>query len=197
MTQPAPHSDPRGPGEAGAARQGEREVEARTRRGAMGPAAIGFLTAGVVLVVDQATKLWVLFVQRIVETGPVQIGPFAELIEVWNRGVSYGMFQQSTDLGRWLLVAVSVVAAGAFAVWLTRTADRVLAGALGLLIGGAVGNAIDRTAYGAVFDFIHLHWGDWSWYVFNVADAAIVAGVAGLLYDAWRSRHDASGADRA
>ncbi|MET0606929.1 MAG: signal peptidase II [Beijerinckiaceae bacterium] len=163
----------------------------------MTPARLGFVIAGVILVLDQASKLWALFVHRIVETGPVQLAPFLELVEVWNRGISYGMFQQSTEFGRWALVVISVVAAVAFSVWLTRTGDRILAAALGLLVGGAVGNAIDRIAYGAVFDFIHLHWGEWSWYVFNIADAAIVAGVAGLLYDAWRSRRDASGADRA
>jgi signal peptidase II len=159
----------------------------------MTPARLGFAIAAGIFAADQATKLWALFVRRIVETGPVRIAPFLELIEVWNRGVSYGLFQQSTDVGRWLLVAVSAVAAIGFGVWLARVRDPLLAAALGLLIGGAVGNLVDRVAYGAVFDFIHLHWGNFSWYVFNIADAAIVAGVAGLLYDAWRSRNAAPG----
>jgi signal peptidase II len=157
----------------------------------MTPARLGATIAIVTLGLDQATKLWALFVRRIVETGPVRVTPFLELIEVWNRGISYGMFQQSTSIGQWLLVVVSIIAAIGFAVWLRRVREPALAAALGLLIGGAIGNAIDRAAYGAVFDFIHLHWGGFSWYVFNIADAAIVAGVAGLLYDAWRSRNEA------
>ncbi|WP_342359202.1 signal peptidase II [Terrarubrum flagellatum] len=159
----------------------------------MTPARLGVFIAVSTLVLDQATKLWGLFIRRIAETGSVKLAPFLELIEVWNRGISYGLFQQHTEWGRWLLIAVSIIAAIGFSLWLRRTRDGVLAIALGLLIGGAVGNLIDRLAYGAVFDFIHLHWGDLSWYVFNIADAAIVAGVAGLLYDAWRSRNDIPG----
>ena len=103
---------------------------------------------------------------------------------VWNRGISYGLFQQGTDLGRWALIGVSVVACVAMAIWLARAANRLLAVSLGLILGGAAGNVVDRAAFGAVFDFVHLHAGSFSWYVFNVADAAIVAGVAGLVYDA-------------
>jgi signal peptidase II len=102
---------------------------------------------------------------------------------VWNKGVSYGLFQQEGGIGRWLLVALSLAAALGLSVWMTRTGSRLLATALGLIAGGALGNAIDRAAYGAVFDFVHLHAGAWSWYVFNIADAAIVAGVVGLILD--------------
>jgi signal peptidase II len=160
------------------------------------PARLGAAIAAATLLLDQATKLWALFGRRIVETGPVDVAPFLQFVEVWNRGVSYGLFQQHSELGRWLLVGLSAAAAAGFTIWLRRTRDRLLAAALGLLIGGAIGNAIDRIAYGAVFDFIHLHWGEWSWYVFNLADAAIVAGVAGILYDAWRPGADAARPDR-
>lgn len=156
----------------------------------MTSARLGFWIAGLTFVLDQATKLWGLFVARIVENGPIRVTPFLELTEVWNRGISYGLFQQHTEWGRWLLIIVSAAAAVGFSVWLQRVRDRILAAALGLLIGGAIGNLIDRVAYGAVFDFIHFHWGSFSWYVFNIADAAIVAGVMGLLYDAVRSRND-------
>jgi signal peptidase II len=104
---------------------------------------------------------------------------------VWNRGISYGLFQQNSDLGRWVLIVVSILAAIGLSFWISRAAGRVLALSLGLIVGGALGNVIDRLAYGAVFDFIQLHIGTWSWYVFNVADAAIVAGVVGLLYDSF------------
>jgi signal peptidase II len=149
----------------------------------MTAARLGWLVAIVTLVLDQASKLWLLFVFELPAREPVRLTPFMDLIVVWNRGISYGMFQQSTDLGRWALVVFSIAAAIGLAVWMSRTVERFLAVSLALLVGGAIGNAIDRAAYGAVFDFVHLHWGTWSWYVFNVADAAIVAGVAGLLYD--------------
>ena len=145
---------------------------------------LGLLLALATLALDQTSKLWLLFVTRIEETGGFTLGPFLDIVAVWNRGISYGMFQQSSQAGRWALVLLSLGASVGFAVWLRRGPPRLVAASLGLLIGGALGNAVDRAAYGAVFDFVHLHAGTWSWYVFNVADAAIVAGVAGLLYDA-------------
>lgn len=143
--------------------------------------ALGIVAA--VFALDQATKLFFLFVYDLRVHQPLVLAPFAEFIVVWNRGISYGLFQQETELGRWLLVAGSLAASVALGVWMLRTPARFLAGSLALIVGGALGNAVDRVAYGAVFDFVHLHWGSFSWYVFNVADAAIVAGVAGLLYD--------------
>ena len=151
----------------------------------MSPARLGLWAALVTLVLDQATKLYTLFWFDLPVREPVRLAPFLDLIVVWNRGISYGLFQQSTELGRWFLIAVSIVASVALTVWIRRTTGRLLAVSLGLIVGGAIGNAIDRLAYGAVFDFIHIHVGQFSWYVFNVADAAIVAGVVGLLYDSF------------
>ena len=149
----------------------------------MSPARLGALVALVVLALDQATKLYFLFVDVLSARQPLVVTPFLEFIVVWNRGISYGMFQQRTEFGRWALVALSIVAAVGLSIWLSRAATRLLAASLGLIVGGAIGNAIDRVAYGAVFDFVHFHVGSLSWYVFNIADAAIVAGVFGLLYD--------------
>lgn len=149
----------------------------------MNPARTGFLTALITLGLDQASKLWLMFVFDLPLRQPVALGPFIDLVVVWNRGISYGLFQQEGDLGRWLLVAISIIAAIALFVWIRRAPASFLSLSLGLIAGGAIGNAIDRAAYGAVFDFVHIHVGSFSWYVFNVADAAIVAGVAGLLYD--------------
>lgn len=140
----------------------------------------------VTLGLDQVTKLGLYFGTDLVLTQPWRLTSFAEFLVVWNRGVSYGMFQQEGSLGRWILVMVSCVAAIALILWMRRAESRLLGLALGLVAGGAIGNAIDRAAYGAVFDFVHLHWGRWSWYVFNVADAAIVAGVVGLILDSVR-----------
>ncbi len=149
----------------------------------MPAARLGALVAVLVFVLDQASKLGLLFGYDLPARQPLALAPFLDLVVVWNRGISYGLFQQEGDLGRWLLVALSIGASIWLALWLWRTSHRWLAASLGLIVGGAVGNAVDRVAYGAVFDFVHLHWGSFSWYVFNVADAAIVAGVVGLLYD--------------
>jgi signal peptidase II len=151
----------------------------------MKPARLGLWVGLATLILDQATKLYALNVFDLPVREPVRLTPFLDLMVVWNRGISYGLFQQETDFGRWALVVVSILAAFGLSLWLRRVSGRLLALSLGLIAGGAVGNAIDRVAYGAVFDFIHFHLGSLSWYVFNVADAAIVAGVAGLLYDSF------------
>lgn len=147
----------------------------------------GFLLALVVLVLDQITKWWILYVVRLEDTGPWEIlPPLFEFVMVWNRGISYGFFQQGTEIGRWALVIVSIAAAIWLSIWLRRGVNRLTATGLGLLIGGAIGNAIDRAVYGAVADFIHfMPWGIFP-YVFNIADSAIVVGVIVLMYDSFR-----------
>jgi len=151
----------------------------------MTPSRLGLAAALVTLVLDQATKLWLLFGLDLPLREPVRLAPFLDLIVVWNRGISYGLFQQNSELGRWALIVISILASIALSFWIRRTKAKLLAASLGLIVGGAIGNVIDRLAYGAVFDFIQFHIGSWSWYVFNVADAAIVAGVVGLLYDSF------------
>lgn len=146
------------------------------------PRRLGAGLALLVFVLDQATKWWVLRVYGLPERPPARFGPI-ELTMVWNRGISYGLFQQHEDFGQWMLVVLSVVAAVVLAVWLSRTRTWVVAVGLGLLIGGALGNALDRALYGAVADFVLLWWIPFFPYVFNVADSAIVAGVGLLLYD--------------
>jgi len=154
--------------------------------------ALGMAAAGVAAALDQAVKLWLLFGLDLPSRGSIRLGPFIDLVLVWNTGISYGWFQQSGPLGQWTLLAVKAVAVALLWIWLARASSRLTALALGLIIGGAVGNAVDRIAYGAVLDFVlfHIETASWSfrWYVFNVADAAIVAGVAGLLYDSVLSR---------
>ena len=152
----------------------------------MTPFRLGLAGLLATLALDQASKLWLYLGTDLVLTQPWRFGPYADVVVVWNRGVSYGLFQQEGGLGRWLLVALSLAAALGLAIWMRRAGSRLLGFALGLIAGGALGNAIDRAAYGAVFDFVHLHVGTWSWYVFNIADAAIVAGVIGLILDSLR-----------
>jgi signal peptidase II len=147
----------------------------------------GFVVAAVVGVLDQALKLWLIFVFDLGNRGIVRLLPGVDLVLTWNPGISYGLFPQNSAAGRWLLVAITAVAVVALAIWLTRAGTWLTALALGLVIGGAIGNAIDRLAYGAVADFVLLYLttssGRFDWYVFNLADAAIVAGVIGLLYE--------------
>ncbi|POF34677.1 signal peptidase II [Roseibium marinum] len=140
------------------------------------------------LVLDQATKLWLVHGFGLAEAGPVQLLPVLDIVLVWNRGISYGLFQQHSDLGRWLLAGLTVIVTVGLWIWSTRCQTRLVALALALIIGGALGNGIDRLAFGAVVDFVYFHAGGFSWYVFNLADVWIVAGVAALLYDSFRNR---------
>ena len=156
--------------------------------------ALGLATALLVIAIDQAHKWWMLGVYAIETRGRVAVLPFLDLVYVKNLGVSYGLFLQDGHLGQWLLAGFAAVAASAMTVWLARgIATRLVAGSVGLIIGGALSNAIDRLSLGGVADFFSLHALGFYWYVFNIADVAIVAGVGGLLYDSLRtSRNNAA-----
>jgi signal peptidase II len=147
----------------------------------------GIIAALAALMLDQATKLWLLFVFDLGHRGVVQVTPFFDLWLAWNNGISFGWFQNDSPLAQIGLMIVKAVAVIVLAIWMARSRTLIATLALGLIIGGAIGNAIDRFAYGAVVDFarFHLEIGGktYDWYVFNLADAAIVAGVAALLYD--------------
>jgi len=149
--------------------------------------ALGLTAALAVAVADQAVKLWLIFVFDLGARGTVNVLPGVDLVLTWNTGISYGWFQQEGPFGQGALLALKVIAVALLWIWLARAGSRLTAIALGLIIGGALGNAIDRLAYGAVADFVllYLRTPAWSfnWYVFNLADVAIVAGVVGLLYE--------------
>jgi len=146
----------------------------------------GLAVAAVAGLLDQASKLYLLFVLDLAGN-PLRLGPFFDFVLTRNTGISYGLFQSQGPLGQWLLLALKALAILLLWVWLARSQGRLAALSLGLIIGGAVGNAIDRLAYGWVADFVFFHvaTASWrfNWYVFNLADVAIVAGVAGLLYE--------------
>jgi signal peptidase II len=144
---------------------------------------LGLSVAAVALIADQASKAWMLYVYDVGAKGVVTVTPFFDLVLVWNRGVSYGLLPQDSDLGRWALILFAFAAAFALMIWLARVTSPLAAAAMGLVIGGAVGNAIDRILYGAVADFFSFHAYGYQWYIFNIADVAIVAGVIGLLYE--------------
>jgi signal peptidase II len=153
------------------------------------PLRAGVLAAIATLIVDQASKLWLLHVLDIAHRGVVRVTPFFDLVLAWNPGISFGWFQSESPAAQILLMAVKAAAVIALAIWMARSRTRLATVALGLIIGGAIGNGIDRFAYGAVVDFalFHVQIGEntFNWYVFNLADAAIVAGVAALLYDSF------------
>jgi signal peptidase II len=144
---------------------------------------LGLGVALLTVLVDQAHKAWMLYVYDIAARGTVTLTPFFDLILVWNQGISYGLLPQESAAGRWGLILFAVAASLALAAWLAHQTTKLAAISIGLIIGGAIGNAIDRVVYGAVADFFSFHAFGFQWYVFNVADMAIVAGVVGLLYD--------------
>jgi signal peptidase II len=147
----------------------------------------GVIAAIVVLALDQASKLWLLFIFDIAHRGAVSVTPFFDLVLAMNPGISFGWFQNDGAVAQVVLLTIKAIAVIVLAVWMARSRTLLATLALGLIIGGAIGNAVDRFTYGAVVDFalFHLQIGGnrWEWYVFNLADVAIVAGVAALLYD--------------
>jgi len=148
----------------------------------------GLLAAFLVLAADQASKWWVLEVLHLPDRGQVAVLPVLSLTMVWNQGVTFGLLHQDGPWGPWLLAGVALAVVAALGTWLRRAESALIALSLGAIAGGAVGNIVDRLRFGAVVDFLHAHAFGWSWYVFNVADAAIVCGVAALVLDGLRPR---------
>lgn len=122
---------------------------------------------------------------------PIAVTGFFNLVTVWNMGVSFGMFAADSPIVRWVLIAIALAISAILVVWLSRTPSVFVASALGLIVGGAVGNVIDRIMYGAVADFLDFHVWGYHWPAFNVADSTIMIGVALLLYDSIVGDHEA------
>ena len=146
---------------------------------------MGLIIALVTLIADQAHKVWMLEVLQIGLGDRITVTSFLDLVYVANTGISYGWLSLESQNGQFLLAGFAVLASIALAIWLFWIDNALLAVAIGLIMGGAIGNAIDRVRLGAVADFYSVHVGNFYWYVFNIADVAIVAGVIGLLYDAF------------
>jgi signal peptidase II len=154
--------------------------------------ALGLAVAALAALLDQASKLWVL--QYFGEAGCanhlVPVTSFFDFVLTCNRGISFGFFNQPGQPGLGFLIfavfATAVVVA--LAVWLYRVRSAFLAVAIGLIIGGAIGNVIDRLRLGGVVDFLYFHAGAWYWPAFNFADSAICLGVAAMLLDGLLSR---------
>ena len=154
--------------------------------------AFGVVVAIATAATDQVVKLWLVQVFDLGARQPVHLGPFIDLVLTWNTGISFSLLPQVGPLGQWALLAVKIIAVLLLWTWLAHAGSRLTALALGLIIGGAIGNAVDRAVYGAVADFVlfHITTATWrfQWYVFNLADVGIVAGVVGLLYDSTLAR---------
>ena len=142
----------------------------------------GLALAAAVVIIDQVTKWWIL--ERIMlPPRLIEITPFFNLMLTWNRGVSFGLFNTASPWNAWVLSVVALLITALLLAWLARSERRVMAVGLGLIIGGAIGNLIDRVRFGAVADFLDVHAWGWHWPAFNIADAAITIGVAVLIID--------------
>ncbi len=143
---------------------------------------LGLLTALFILVLDQVSKHWILAL-LLGQEPPVRLTAFANLVVVWNRGISFGILSHHPEN---LTIVWIVLALGISVLllrWLWKAHTQQVALALGLILGGAIGNVVDRLRFNAVFDFLDLHAGDLHWPAFNVADSAIVVGVLLLMLD--------------
>lgn len=155
---------------------------AAQQRGITRLTGLGVAMAILAIAADQLVKNWLLL-------GPMQqpqvfeLTSFFNIVSAWNKGVSFSMFWTSAQYGPWILSGVALVISLGLAVWLTRVTHRLTALGIGLVIGGALGNVIDRLRFGAVFDFLDFYIGNYHWPAFNVADSCITVGVVLLLWD--------------
>jgi signal peptidase II len=146
---------------------------------------VAFSLAAAVVVLDQSVKAWLLGAFDLIDRGPIQVLPVFRLTSVWNPGVAFGLLRAHGDLGRWLLVGFAICVVIALGLWVRRAERLLNATAVGLIIGGAIGNnVVDRVRWGRVFDYLDFGALHFPW-VFNVADSAITVGVVLLLWDSF------------
>jgi signal peptidase II len=153
----------------------------------------GLAVAALVALADQLSKAWILglFADQAPGERMVTLTGFFNLVLTWNRGMSFGLFNNDAALNGIVFTALATVIVVTLLVWLHRAQDMLLAIAIGLVIGGAVGNVIDRLARGGVVDFLDFHLGSWHWFAFNLADAAICIGVGLMVIDSLLGRREA------
>jgi signal peptidase II len=154
---------------------------------ALSPRALGLTAALAALAFDQAHKFWMLHIFDVAARPPMTLTPFLDVVLSWNYGVSYSLFPAQEAAARLVMLTVQGAIIAGLAIWMVRTKSRATAVALGLIIGGALGNAADRVTRGAVADFFYLHTslpvGPLANYVFNLADVFITAGVALMIVE--------------
>lgn len=138
-----------------------------------------------IFLLDQISKYCILNIVNLPQKGSVPVIPFFNFTMVWNRAITFGMLGQFGSWGSVIFSVSAFVIAASLFIWMIRARKIWVIMSLGAIVGGALGNILDRLRFGAVVDFIHFHVAGWSWYVFNVADGAIVCGVIILLMDAF------------
>lgn len=136
----------------------------------------------VVVLLDQLSKFLV-FRVLMADRDELAILPVFSLVKRYNTGISFSLFATDHEVGPWLFALLAAIIALGLLIWLSQTAERLPAIGLALVVGGAIGNVIDRLREGAVQDFLLFHWKEWAWPAFNLADSAITIGVALLIYD--------------
>lgn len=143
----------------------------------------GLLLALVIFIADQASKF--ALVDMLIARGHegIDVLPFFKLVMVWNQGISFGMFSDGGEMRKYLLIGMALVITALMVGWMWRVQTRLLTTALAFVIGGALGNVIDRFRWGAVADFFYFHHGEWFWPAFNIADSAIFIGVVLLCWE--------------
>ena len=144
---------------------------------------LGALVAILAFAADRLHKWWMLAIYGIGARGRVEITSFFDLVMAWNKGVSYGLFQAESFSSRLILIVFALGVVTGLGLWLARVIHPLGAAALGLIIGGAIGNVYDRFAYGAVADFFSFHALGFYWYIFNIADVWIVLGVGLIILE--------------
>lgn len=150
---------------------------------------LGATVALAVLVFDQLTKWWIL--ERVMQPPQtIAVTPFLNLVLVWNRGVSFGLFNTDSPYNALILGILAAVVAVALVIWMWRCRSRLTAIALGLIIGGAIGNVVDRVRFGAVADFVDVHAYGFHWPAFNVADSGITVGAIVLIAESLLTRRE-------
>ena len=154
-------------------------------------ARLGLILSAMIAALDQASKWWIL---ETVMRPPrvIPLTDFFNLVLGLNRGISFGMLDMQSPMGRWILAGLALAITAALLVWMWRANKLLVTGALGLIVGGAVGNVIDRVLLGAVVDFLDFHWAGYHWPAFNVADIAITCGAAALIWDSFFGEHEES-----
>ena len=142
----------------------------------------GLLVSAAVLALDQFTK-WLILTKIMVPPRAIPVTPFFDLVLGWNTGISFGLFSNSPEAARWVFIAIGLAITAVLVVWMARSRGPFLVLAIGLIIGGALGNILDRARFGAVVDFLYFHYRDYGFPAFNIADSAISIGVALILID--------------
>lgn len=156
------------------------------------PRETGLIAAGLALAADQGSKLFMLYGAGFFDMPPgatVPVLPFFNLMMVWNPGISYGLFPANSRVGTTILVVISILVVALLIWWLWRSTSQWLTAGFGLIVGGALGNVVDRLVYGRVADFFHFYGFGYDWYIFNIADVAITFGAIAIIYDVLQPEH--------